>query len=158
LPRLAPLGDWFGDLFFPDLFRLGGGCRIALLVAEKQGGLVDEDSDQPAFEGAFAAESWRVAGGCEAAVSYCLFGFFNAVEDAAGDEMEQLAGVRELQVEGVLFDLPVYFVFFVQTGLAVGLAAAADNGNVEMLGAFLGSGKELRGDGYHKHVSVLQSV
>jgi hypothetical protein len=27
-----------------------------------------------------------------------------------------------------------------------------------MLGAFLGSGKELWGDGYHKHVSVLQSV
>jgi len=129
-----------------------------MLGPEEERCLVDEDSDQPAFEGAFGAESWRVAGGCEAAVFYCLFGFFSAVQDAAGDEMEHLAGIGELQVKGILFDLPVDFIFFILAGLAIRLAMAAGKGNVEMPGALLGRGKELRGGGCHKHVSVLQLV
>jgi len=132
-----------------------------MLRPEEERCLVDQNSDQPTFEGAFGAESWRVAGGCQSAVFYRLVGFFNAVQNAAGDEMEQFAGTREPQVKGILFDLPVYFVFFaffVLAGLGVGLAVAAGKWNVEMPGASLGSVKELGGGRCHKHVSVLQLV
>jgi len=99
--------------------------RIVFLLAEKERCLVDEDSDQPAFEGAFAAESWRVARGGEAAVFNCFVGFLNALEDAARDEMQQPAAARELQLEGAL---PLV------AGLAVGFEVAATNGKVGPLG------------------------
>src|SRR5216684_2438250 len=130
--RLAPFGEVFSDLF-PEVF--GGGGRVALPPAEEERCLVDEDSDQPAFEGAFAAESWWVARGLEATVFDRFLGFLNAVEDAAGDEMKQLAAVRELQLEGAL-DL--------FAGMAVGFDVAGTNGEVGLLDAFRGSG-EFRG-------------
>lgn len=61
-----------------------------MLSAEEERGLVDEDSDQPTFEGAFtAAIGWILRGSVEA-VFYRFFGFVRAVEDAAGDEIKQL--------------------------------------------------------------------
>jgi hypothetical protein len=162
LLKLASVGEWFGDLF-PDLFRLGAG-GIAMLPAEEERCLVDEDSDKPAFEGAFAAESWGVAGGCDSAVFYRLLGVLNAVEDAAGDEMEQFAAVRELQVEGRVFVLLGDFVFFsffslfVLAGLTAGFGAAGGDGSVDVPDAFRGRGRKFWGGGCHKHVSVLQSV
>ncbi len=55
--------------------------------------------------------------------------------------MEQLAAVRELQLEGAL-DL--------FAGMAVGFDVAATNGEVGLLDAFRGSG-EFRGGVCHKH-------
>jgi hypothetical protein len=113
--RLAPFGDVFR--------KLPG--RIVFLLAEKEGCLVDEDSDQPAFEGAFAAESWGVARGGEAAVFNRFVGFLNAAEDAARDEMQQPAAARELQLEGAL---PLVAEF------AVGFEVAAGHGKVVLFG------------------------
>lgn len=143
-PRLAPFGDGFLNLIPKVLGR--GGC-IVFLLAKEERCLVDEDSDQPAFKGAFAAEPWRVARGGETAVFDCHFGFFRAVEDAVGDEMERLASVRELQLEGALF---------VFAGLAVGFEVAAGNGSVDVPDAFRGSGREFWGGGCHEQVPVLQ--
>jgi hypothetical protein len=112
-----------------------------LLPAKKKRCLVDEDSDQPAFEGAFAAESWWVARGRAAAVFDRLLGFLDAVEDAACDEMKQLAAAREPQLEGV-------FLFF--AGVAVGFEVTAINGNIDLLGA-LGGKVEFWGVVCHKH-------
>src|SRR5580704_8743411 len=100
-----PFGEVFLNLI-PKVFGRGG-C-IVFLPAKEERCLVDEDSDQPAFEGAFAAEPWRVARGGDPTVFDCHFGFFSAVEDALGDEMERLASVRELQLEDALF---VFFIF-----------------------------------------------
>src|SRR5258708_348895 len=96
-PGLAPFGEGF-----PDRFRegLGGGGCVALSLPEKERGLVDEDSDEPAFEGALAGESGRVAGGGEAAVFDRFFGFLSAVEDAVCDEEKQPAAAGEPQFEG----------------------------------------------------------
>jgi hypothetical protein len=117
---------------FRDLFPEApgrSGC-VALLVAEEERCLVDEDSDQPAFEGAFAAECWWIARGFEATVFDRLLGFRNAVEDAACNEMKQLATAGELQLEGV----------FVFAGFAVGFEGAATDGKVDPLDAFRGRG------------------
>jgi hypothetical protein len=135
---LAPFGEVLCDLFREGLGR--GGC-VALSLAEEERCLVDEDSDQPAFEGTFAAEFWWVARGRQATVFDRLFGFLNAVEDAACDEMKQLAAARELQLEGAL-DL--------FAGFAVGFEVAATNGKVDLLDAFRGSG-EFWGGVCHKH-------
>ena len=118
-----------------------------MLPAKEKCCLVDEDSDQPAFEGAFAAESWRVARGCDAAVFDCLFGLLNAVEDAACDEMKQPAAARELQLEGA-------FAGF--GGLAIGFEVAATNGKIELLDGSRGRGKEFGGGVGHKHIFSLQ--
>ena len=112
-----------------------------MLPAKEERCLVDEDSDQPAFEGTFAAESWWVARGLEAAVFDRLFGFLNAVEDAAGEEGEQLAAARELQLEGL-------FAFF--AGFAVRFEAAANDGKADLLDRFRGSG-EFWGGVCHNH-------
>jgi len=145
--RLAPFGEGF-----PDRFRegFGRGGWVALSPAKEERGLVDEDSDQPAFEGAFAAESWRVAGGLEAAVFDRFFGFLDAVEDAACDEMEQPSAARELQLEGVFPDF---------AGLAVGFEVAATCGKNGLLDRFRGGGDEFWGGVGHKHdVFALQKV
>ena len=126
----------------------GRGGWFALSLAEEERCLVDEDSYQPAFEGAFHAELRRVARGREATVFDCFFSFRNGVEDAACDEKEQPAAVRELQLEGA-------FTFF--GGFAVGFEVTATDGKVEWLGAFRGGG-EFWGGVCHKHVSVLQLV
>jgi len=107
-----------------DVFREVPG-RIVFLLAEKERGLVDEDSDEPAFEGAFAAEAWRIARGGEAAVFNCFLGFLNAVEDSACDEIQQPAAARELELEGAL---PLV------AELAVGFAVAASHGKVGLVG------------------------
>jgi hypothetical protein len=121
------------------VFGRGGG--VALSSAKEKRCLVDQDSDQPAFEGAFAAEAWRVAGGLEATVFDSFFGFLDAVEDAACEEMKQAATARELQFEG-LFPFVADF--------AVGFAVAAANGRVEWLDRSRGSG-EFGGGVCHKH-------
>jgi hypothetical protein len=133
---------------FGDVVREALG-RIVFLLAEKERGLVDEDSDQPASKGAFAAEAWRVARGGEAAVFDCFLGFLNAVEDAARDEIQQPAAARELQLEGAL---PLV------AGLAVGFEVAATSGKVSLLDGSRGRGEEFWGGVGHKHVSVLQLV
>jgi hypothetical protein len=133
--RLAPFRNVSRDVFGRD-------GRVALPPAKEERCLVDEDSDQPAFEGAFAAEPWGVARGRETTVFYRLFGFFSAVEDAAGDEMKQFAAARELQLEGAL-DL--------FAGRAVGFEVAATNGNVDLLDAFRGRGEEFLDGVCHKH-------
>jgi hypothetical protein len=109
--------------------------------AKEKGCFVDEDSDQPAFEGAFAAEGRRVAGGLEAAIFDGFFGFLDAVEDAACEEVKQAAAARELQFEGLSAFI---------AGFAVGFAVAAANGRVVLLDRFRGSG-EFRGGVCHKH-------
>ena len=116
-------------------------------IAEKRC-LVDEDSYQPAFEGAFGGESWRVAGGGLATVFDCLIGFFSTVEDAECDEPEQFAAARELLFEGGLA---------IFAGSAVGLGVAAGGARVDSTDAFCGDGK-FRGGGCHKHISVLQLI
>jgi hypothetical protein len=111
--------------------------------------LVDEDSYEPAFEGAFGGESWRVAGGGSATVFDCLIGFFSTVEDAECDELEQFAAAGKLLFEG---GVDVF------AGFAVGLEeAAAGSGKVDSTDALPGDGK-FRGGGCHKHNSVLQVV
>src|SRR5437660_7021165 len=108
-----------------DLLRSEGSARrggwVGLPIAEKRC-LVDEDSYQPAFEGAFGGESWRVAGGGSATVFDCLIGFFSTVEDAECDEPEQFAAARELLFEGGLA---------IFAGFAVGLEVAAGSGHVD---------------------------
>src|ERR1700751_41681 len=85
--------------------RLGISARrggwVGSPVAEERR-LIDEDSYEPAFEGAFAGECWRIAGGGSATVFDCLIGFFGTVEDAECDELEQFAAARELLIEGGL--------------------------------------------------------
>jgi hypothetical protein len=132
--ELTPLGE-----AFRDWFREVG--RIVLPLTEKNRCLVDEDSDQPAFEGAFAAELWRVSRGREATVFYGLLGLLDAGEDAACDEIKQPATAREPQLKGV-------FLFF--AGFAVGFEVTAINGNIDVLGAFGGNG-EFWGGVCHKH-------
>jgi hypothetical protein len=133
---------------FGEVFREGP-RRIVFLLAEKERGLVDEDSDQPAFEGAFGAESWRVSRGGEAAVFDCFLGFLNAVEDAARDEIQQPAAARELQLEGAL---PLV------AGLAVGFEVAAGHGKVDVLDGSRGRGKEFWGGVGHKHLCTAASL
>ena len=142
-PRLAPFGE-----LLSELLREALGC-VVFLLAQKEGGLVDEDSDQPAFEGAFAAESRRVARGGEATVFYRFLGFLDAVEDAACDEMQQAAAARELELEGAL-----PFV----AGWAVGFEVAAGHGKVGMAAGFRGGGEEFWGGVGHEHISLLQVV
>ncbi len=120
-----------------------------MLRAEEQRGLVDAASEQTAFEGAFAGESWWIARGGEAAVFNRFVGLLNAVEDAACNEMQQPAAARELQFEGAL---PLV------AGLAVGFEVAATSGKVNLLDGSRGRGKEFWGGVCHKHVSVLQLV
>src|ERR1700756_448569 len=72
---LAPFGEGLGR----------GGCGT-LLAVEQERRLLDEDSEQPAFEGAFVAECRRVAGGGAVAVFDCDFGLLVAVEDVVCDE------------------------------------------------------------------------
>lgn len=114
-----------------------------MLRAQEKRCLVDEDSDKPASERAFAAESWRVARGREAAVFDGLFGFLNAVEDAACDEMKQLAAARKLQLEGALD---------VFAGFAVGFEGATTDAKVELLDGSRGWRGFWGGVG-HKHIS-----
>jgi hypothetical protein len=127
----------------------GDGC-IALPVAKEERGLVDEDSDQPAFEGSFAAEPWQIARGGEATVFDCLLGFIDAVEDSACDEIKQLSIARELEFEGAL----QIFARF-----AVGFEAAASDGKVDSLDSSRSDGT-FWGGVCHKryHFSVLQLV
>jgi hypothetical protein len=143
-PRLAHVvgGPWTVSsrlVRFREMFGRGGG--VALPRAKEKRCLVDEDSDQPAFEGAFAAEAWRVAGGLEATVFDGFFGFLDTIEDAACEEVKQAAAARELQFEGL-------FPFI--AGFAVGFAVAAASGRVELLDRFRGSG-EFWGGVCHKH-------
>jgi hypothetical protein len=130
--RLAAFGEVFREV-------LG---RIVFLLAEKEGGLVDEDSYQPALEGAFAAELWRVARGGEAAVFDRFVGFFNAVEDAACDEMQQAVAARELQLEAA----PPLVARW-----AAGFDGAASHGKVGLVGGPRGRGEEFWGGVGHKH-------
>jgi hypothetical protein len=133
---------------FGDVLReaLGG---IVLLLAEKERGLVDEDSDQPAFEGAFGAESWRVARGGDTTVFDCFLGFLHAVKDATGYEMQQSVAARELEFEGAL---PLV------ARRAVGFEVAAGHGKVGLLGGSRGRGEDFWGDEGHKHISLLRLV
>jgi hypothetical protein len=137
------------DNLFSAGIDFGGGGRVALPPAKEERCFVDEDSDQPAFEGAFAAESWWVSGGRETAVFDCLFGFLGAVEDALGYEIKQTAVARELQIEGALG---------IFCGFAVGFEVAASDGNVEVPDGLRGGGEEFWGGVCHKHVSVLPLV
>src|SRR6202011_2921967 len=91
---------WNETLYLVPAFASLSG-RIALLPAKEKRCLVDEDSDQPAFEGAFVLEPWWIARGGKATVSDRRFGFINGNEDAACDEMKQLTAARELLFEGV---------------------------------------------------------
>jgi hypothetical protein len=142
-PRLAPFGELLSELLWEAL------GSVVFLLAQKERGLVDEDSDQPAFEGAFAAESRWVARGGEATVFDCFLGFLDAVEDAACDEMQQAAAARELELEGAL-----PFV----AGWAVGFEVSAGRGKVGMVGRCRSGGKEFWGGVGHKHISLLQLV
>jgi hypothetical protein len=145
-PRLARFGEVFG--------RVRG---VALPSAKEKGCLVDEDADQPAFEGSFAAEGWRIAGGGEATVFDGFFGFLGAVEDAACEEVKEAAAVGELQLEGVCRVFPIVFavVFaMVLAGFAgdtVGFEVAAACGKAGVLDRFRGGGDEFWGGVGHKH-------
>lgn len=125
--------------------------------AKEKGCLVDEDSDQPAFEGAFAAEAGRIAGGGEATVFDGFFGFLDAVEDAACEEEEEAAAAGELQLEGVFGVVPSVFpsvfasVFSGVAGGTVGFEVAATCGKAGVLERFRGSGDEFWGGVGHKH-------
>ena len=130
----------------PAFASLSG--RIALLPAKEKRCLVDEDSDQPAFEGAFVLEPWWIARGGKVTVLDRRFGYIDGGEDAAGDEMKHLAAAVKLQLEGALG---------LFAGYAVGFKVAATNGKVGRFDAFRGSG-EFWGGVCHKHVSVLQLV
>jgi hypothetical protein len=111
-----------------------------LLYAEEERGLVDEDSDEPAFEGAFAAAvRWILRGGVEAVFNR-FFGFVRAVEDAAGDEIKQLVVARELLFEGPLK---------IGAGLAVRFERTATDGDADLIHAVRGSGEECWGGGWH---------
>jgi hypothetical protein len=134
-------------LYFVSAFASLDG-RIALLPAKEKRCLVDEDSNQPAFEGAFVLEPWWIASGGNATVPDRRFGFIDGGEDAACDEMKQLTAAGKLQLEGALC---------LFAGFAVGFKVAATNGKVGLLDAFRGSGEFWGGVG-HKHVSVLQLV
>lgn len=130
-----------------EAIRRGGG--IALLLAEEERCLVDEDSNQPAFEGAFAAAiRWIVRGSAETVFDRFL-GFLRVIEDAAGDEVQQPSIAREPQFEGALEIL---------AGLAVGFERAATDGNVSVIHAVPGSGEECWGGGCHKHACVFRGV
>jgi hypothetical protein len=134
-------------LYFVSAFASLDG-RIALLPAKEKRCLVDEDSDQPALEGAFVFEPWWIARGGKVTVSDRRFGYIDGGEDAACDEMKHLAAAGKPQLEGALG---------LFAGLAVGSKAAAANGKVGLLDAIRGSG-EFWGGVCHKHVSVLQLV
>lgn len=111
--------------------RFEGDGRIVFPAEERC--LVDQDSDDPAFEGAFTAECRRVARGGKTTVFDRLVGFLDAVEDAACDELKQPAAARELQFEG---GRDVF------AGLAVGFEVAVISGKAGPLDALRGSGEE----------------
>ena len=143
----GPCGRWLwtGRV---EVSALGKVLRVALPLAEEEGGFVDEDSDQPAFEGAFVFELWWIARGGKVTVSDRRFGYIDGGEDAACDEMKHLAAAGKLQLEGALD---------VFAGFAVGFKVAATNGKVGLLDAFRGN-RKFWGGVCHKHVSVLQLV
>ena len=106
-----------------------------MLLVSEEACLVNEDSDQPAFEGAFAAALGWVAGGGGAETVFDRgFGFLRAVEDAAGDEVKQLVIVGELQLELLPLDIGAR--------LAVLFERAATEGNASVISAVRGGGEE----------------
>ena len=71
-----------------------------MLFGQKEHCLVDEDSDQPALDGAFAAAiGWIARGSGAQTVFHRVFGILGTVEDAAADEIKQFVIAREVQFE-----------------------------------------------------------
>lgn len=120
-----------------------GGCAAALSV-EEQRCLVDEDSDQPAFERSFVFERRRVARGGEPAVSDGAVGEVDRAEDAAGDELKHLMAAREPLSEGICVPLLVWF------------EVGADIRNADLLIAFRGGREEITGSVSHEHHFLSQ--
>lgn len=115
-----------------------GRGRLASLPWEQEGGLVDEDSDEPALEGTFALEVWPAAKGCAMTVPDCGFGCIDGGEDAACDEMKHLATVQELLIEGVFVKFTIDFEM-------------ANIWNADALIAFRNGGNWFTGSVSHEH-------
>jgi hypothetical protein len=123
--------------YFGERFR--GDGRLAFLPAEQEGRLVDEDSDEPALEGAFVLELWAIAGGGAMTVPDRHFGFINGDEDATCYEMEHFATARKLLAETV----------FINFNLRVGLGANIRN--ADLLTGFRSGGNLFTGNVSHEH-------
>ena len=140
--HFGPCGRWrwpMGSRLTCFGKRFGGSGRFASLPGKQEGCLVDENSHEPAFEGAFVLELWAIAGGGATTVPDCLLGFINGSEDATCYEMEHFATARKLLIENVFAN------FTVRVGVGANIR------NADLLTGFRSGGNLYTGSVSHEH-------